>query len=63
MLTFNKVRPSQRRVKAEMESWARGRKTKAVKIVSVSPAKSRQISQRMASLMMTIDGPLVSADD
>ncbi len=63
MITFSKVRPNQRRVKAEMESWAKGRKTKAVKIVTVSPTKSRQLSKRMASMMMTIDGPLISADD
>lgn len=63
MINFSKVRPNQRRVKAEMDAWAKGRKTNALKIVTVSPVKSRQISKRMASMMMVTDGPLISADD
>lgn len=63
MINFSKVRPNQRRVKAEMDAWAKGRKTNALKIVTVSPVKSRQISKRMASMMMATDGPLISADD
>lgn len=63
MYTLSTVKPSQRRVRAEMDAWANGRRTRAIKLVTVSPIKSRELSRRMAAAMMSIDGPLVCADD
>jgi len=51
MTTFSFVMPNQRRVRAEMDAWADGHKTHAIKLVKLSPEKSKQISRRMAESM------------
>lgn len=51
MTTFSFVIPGQRRVRAEMDAWAKGHKTHSVKLVAISPQKANEISRRMATAM------------
>ncbi|WP_208717311.1 hypothetical protein [Pantoea cypripedii] len=61
MTRFTTVRPNQRRVRAEINAWAKSDKSSTVRLTKISPEKSAEISCSFTEAIISrkhLDGDL-----